>query len=346
MEESEVPDPEIAVLKWRPVKEPGDFSSVSSAYRANKVSFQHLESGDPVTRRIFDRARKVAATDLPVMVVGETGTGKNLLAQAIHNLSGAGGDFIAVGPADLPATLADSVLFGHSKGSFTGAHKDHLGLFDSAENGTLFLDELLELDLNLQAKLLGVVEYRKYRPVGVVDEKRTNARLVVGIQGDPDKAVEDGKLRGDLYYRLKGAVFRLPPLRERAGDAVALGQKFVLQAAKRLGKEAPTLSEESKAAIAAYSWPGNLRELKRVIQVAVLDAEQGLIGVEHLGLDSGGSPLAADGDGPASLRKQDLEEWALRKALEMTGGSKRLAAKELGISEATLYRSIRRLGIE
>ncbi len=295
---------------------------------------------------MLDRARKVAASDLPVMIVGETGTGKNLLAQAIHNVSPVTGDFVAVGPADLPPNLADSVLFGHMRGSFTGAHRDHPGLIDTAAGGTLFLDELLELDMNLQAKLLGVVEYRKFRPVGAVDEKRTDARLVVGIQDDPEDAVADGRLRRDLYYRLKGAVFRLPPLRDRGDDAVELAREFTAEAAKRQGLEPSELAPDAVSAIRRYSWPGNLRELKRVAQVAVLDADGGPLEARHLGLEEAGETLPSCGDRPASLRMADVERWAYAKALERTDGSRREAASLLDVGEATLYRAIRRFGLE
>ncbi len=327
------------------VTEREDYSTVSSAYRANKVGFQHLRTGDPDTRRMLDRARKVAGSDLPVMIVGETGTGKNLLAQAIHNVSGVSGDFVAVGPADLPPSLADSVLFGHLRGSFTGAHKDHPGLIDSAAGGTLFLDELLELDANLQAKLLGVVEYRKFRPVGAVDEKRTDARLVVGIQDDPEQAVAEGKLRRDLYYRLKVAVFRLPPLRERGEDAVELAREFTEQAAKRQSLPVGELAPDAVAAVRRYAWPGNLRELKRVAQVAVLDADGGPIEARHLGLDQAAAELPPGGDRPPSLRMAEVERWAYAQALERTGGNRREAARILGVGEATLYRAISRFGL-
>ncbi len=333
------------LLDWSLMVPSEDHSTVSSAYRAHKVGFQHIRTGDPATRRMLERARKVAPSDLPVMVVGETGTGKNLLAQAIHNAAGNRGPFVAVGPADLPGSLADSVLFGHRRGAFTGADRDHPGLIEGAAGGTLFLDELLELDDALQSKLLGVVEYRKFRPVGGVEEKRTDARLVVGIQGDPDAAVAEGRLRADLYYRLKGAVFRLPPLRERGEDAVLLAREFTEQAAKRMRAPLGELAADAVEAIRAYAWPGNLRELKRVTQVAVLDAEGGPIHAAHLGLGEGGAAPRM-GDLPPSLRMDELEPWAYRQALARTGGNRREAAKVLGVSEATLYRKLQAFGLE
>ncbi len=336
------------LLDWKTVAPSDDSPTVSSAYRAHKVGFQHIRTADPATRRMLDRARKVAPSDLPVMVVGETGTGKNLLAQAIHNASGVRGPFVAVGPADLPGTLADSILFGHRRGAFTGADRDHPGLIEGAAGGTLFLDELLELDDTLQSKLLGVVEYRKFRPVGGVEEKRTDARLVVGIQGDPDAEVAAGRLRADLHYRLKGAVFRLPPLRERGEDAVLLAREFTEQAAKRLRVPLAELAEDAVDAVRAYAWPGNLRELKRVAQVAVLDAEGEAIRAKHLGLGEGAAPpVGAQGaGGPPSLRLDELERWAYQQALARTGGNRREAARLLGVSEATLYRRIKDSGLE
>ncbi|RMH03169.1 MAG: sigma-54-dependent Fis family transcriptional regulator [Planctomycetota bacterium] len=327
-------------LKWRTVQNSAGVSTISSAYRAGKIGFDHLRTGHPETRRLLHRALKIARTDLPVLVVGETGTGKNLLAQAIHNASGVPGDFVAVGPADLPKDLAESALFGHQRGAFTGADRARPGLIEAAAGGTLFIDEILELSETIQTKLLNVVDYRKYRPVGAAAEKRTTARLVVGIQGDPDRAVAAGRLRSDLLYRLKGAVFRLPPLRERGDDAVALAREFTEQAARRKGLPLGELTPAAIDAIRAYSWPGNVRELKRAAEVAVVYAEGRAIDPRHLGLDRLASQPLGEADGPPSLKREDLERWAYAKALERTGGNRRAAARLLGVSEATLYRRL------
>jgi DNA-binding NtrC family response regulator len=272
-----------------------------------------------------------------VLVLGETGTGKELVAEAIHRASGRAGQFVAVNCGSLSRELAGSELFGHEKGSFTGAVRRHLGFFKRADAGTLFLDELAEMPVDLQPHFLRVLETGAVLPVGSEKEDQVNARIIAATNRDPKKAIAEKSLREDLYYRLSVFPIALPPLRERAMDVQPLVEHFLRDS--RTPSGAPrAFSGESLKRLQAYHWPGNVRELKHVVQRAAIMSDPE---AEELGLpDRFESPF---GDQEArqgltigrSIR--DVERELIMRTLEHLNGDKKAAAETLGISLNTLY---------
>jgi DNA-binding NtrC family response regulator len=286
---------------------------------------------------VYQQIEKVARTTTPVLVLGETGTGKELVAEAIHRASGRAGQFVAVNCGSLSRELAGSELFGHEKGSFTGAVRRHLGFFKRADSGTLFLDELAEMPVDLQPHFLRVLETGAVLPVGSEKEDQVNARIIAATNRDPKKAIAEKSLREDLYYRLSVFPIALPPLRERAVDVQLLVEHFLRDSRTSTGAQRG-FSAESLKRLQAYHWPGNVRELKHVAQRASImsDPES-----EELSLpDRFESPF---GDQEArqgltigrSIR--DVERELIMRTLEHLNGDKKAAAETLGISLNTLY---------
>lgn len=339
-----------------------DNFSASEAYRSKVVSFDHLLTTDSGMREVLANAKERASVKAKegrvFLLSGETGTGKNLLAQAIHSVARKGSPFVVAGPGDLLGSTVESILFGHAKGSFTGANSDSDGLIRAADGGTLFLDDLLEYDEQIQAKLLNFVEYGKFRRLGDTRERASDVLIILGILGSAADAVKEGRLRSDLYYRANGK-FHLPPLRERGKDSLALAKMFAKRAAEQLGgTETPSFSEEAMEAILVFPWPGNLRELKNTVRSAVeLRKSKDQISMKDLGLffDEAGRPtndlgMANSEDLVGSrlptLNLKELRNIAILQALDANGGNRTKASKVLGIGEATLYRHIKDYGLE
>ena len=294
----------------------------------------------PAFLRALQVLDRVADTDLPVLLTGESGTGKGVAARALH-LAGPRrrGDFVAVNVAAIPTSLLESELFGHVKGAFTGADRDRLGLLRQAAGGTLFLDEITEMDVELQARLLRAIEAKKVRPVGGDREFGIDARIVAATNREPKQAIADGRLREDLYFRLAVVIVRLPPLRERRTDVAPLAEHF-LQRLAGAGGVPKRLSPELLAALRARSWPGNLRQLENELQRLVA-----LAGADELRVDQLTPEEVARADDQAGLPGLDLasvERWAIQRALEAAGGNKAEAARLLGISRGTLYGRLER----
>jgi two-component system response regulator HydG len=286
---------------------------------------------------VYQQIEKVARTGSPVLVLGETGTGKELVAEAIHRASGRAGQFVAVNCGSLSRELAGSELFGHEKGSFTGAVRRHLGFFKRADSGTLFLDELAEMPVDLQPHFLRVLETGSVLPVGSEKEDQVNARIIAATNRDPKKAIADKSLREDLYYRLSVFPIALPPLRERAVDVPLLVEHFLRDSRTAVGAQR-AFSADSLKRLQAYHWPGNVRELKHVVQRASIMSDPE---AEELSLpDRFESPF---GDQEArqgltigrSIR--DVERELIMRTLEHLNGDKKAAAETLGISLNTLY---------
>jgi transcriptional regulator with GAF, ATPase, and Fis domain len=305
-------------------------------------------------------ARKVAATNTTVLLTGESGTGKEVLARAIHQGSPrADGPFVALNCAALPETLVESELFGHERGAFTGADRLKRGRFELAAGGTLFLDEIGELTAAAQAKLLRVLQERRYERVGGAATLEANVRLIAATNRDPEHAVAEGRLREDLYYRL--AVFRihLPALRERGEDVLLLADHFVHELGARMGKREPGLSRGARDLLLAHSWPGNIRELQNAIERALILAQDELIAAEHLAIVA---RPPRDGAVPAvtapavaapptetatsTLTVAEQEKRLIVDALRRTGGNKARAAAALGLSPTQLLRRLRRFGLD
>jgi len=307
-------------------------------------------------------ARKVAATGTTVLLTGESGTGKEILARAIHHASArAEGPFVALNCAALPETLIESELFGHERGAFTGADKLKRGRFDLAAGGTLFLDEIGELAPTAQAKLLRVLQERRYERVGGTTTLEADVRLIAATNRDLERAVAEARFREDLFYRL--AVFRiqLPSLRERGDDVLLLANHFVRQLGGTMGKLEPGLSREARDLLVAHAWPGNIRELQNAIERALILAEGELISAGQLGIvprpSRGGPPpvtptgappvTPTDAAPPTQARAlAEMERHMIVEALRRANGNKSRAAAALGLSRTQLIRRVRRFGLD
>ena len=290
-----------------------------------------------------------ARTDEPpptVLILGETGSGKDLVARALHDASARRDrPFVQVDCAALPDELIESELFGHEKGAFTSAHKQRTGLIEAAEDGTVFLDEIGELPLDLQAKLLAVLERRKVRAVGSTRERDTAAWFIAATNRDLNEMVAAGGFRSDLYFRLNIVTLRIPALRERSDDVQRLARHFADQAARRYGVDGIELTPEVIEHLENYAWPGNVRELAHVMERAVLLSRNGNINPAQLALVPSGGTERRSG----SLDDMTLEEAELhliRQALEKTRGNVSEAARRLGVTRMTLRHRIKKYGLD
>jgi two-component system response regulator FlrC len=299
-------------------------------------------TGDPRLAELVAMADRAAATDATVLVTGESGTGKELLARRIHARSRrADRPWVALNCAALPESLAESELFGHEKGAFTGALARHRGRFEQADGGTLFLDEIGDLSPAIQAKLLRALEERKIQRLGGTEPVAVDLRLVAATHRDLAMAAATGEFRSDLYYRLNVVALAIPPLRERPGDIALLAPRLLSEATERLGLPARRLAPEALAALTRHSWPGNVRELRNAVERAAIAASGETIEPRHLP-ELGGAP-SRPAVAPLSLEQR--ERQAILAALERTGGHREQAAELLGISVRTLYNRLRTYGI-
>ena len=286
---------------------------------------------------------RVARSDSAVLISGESGTGKELVARALHRLSSRGkGPLVDINCAAIADNLLESELFGHERGAFTGALSRKMGLFEMAAGGSLFMDEIGELDPRLQGKLLRALETGTFFRVGGTQKVEVDVRIVAATNRDLEKAVGDGGFRGDLFYRINTIGITLPPLRERTVDIPLLAEHFL---ARYGGAAPPRLSEEAVEALQAYRWPGNIRELRNVMERAVLLASGGVIRARDLPLSNGTSATAASMPGTAASLA-DLERRHIESVLSQTNWHQGKAAAMLGISSKTLYRKIREYGFQ
>jgi two-component system response regulator FlrC len=301
---------------------------------------------DPRTREVLELARRVAATDATVMITGESGTGKEVLARAIHRMSArAAQPYVAINCAAIPENLLESTLFGYEKGAFTGAHAASPGKFELAQGGTLLLDEISEMPLPLQAKLLRVLQEREVERVGGRKPVPVDIRVIATSNRDMAAEVKAGRFREDLYYRLNVFPLHNPPLRERRADIVPLARRVLARGLSAAAAGRHVLSEAAAAALTGYDWPGNIRELENVMQRAMIMAPGREIGVEHLGLPQPTSPkgnAVAFGGGNSQVAEagpmdiKSLERRHILDALAAANGVRKLAAERLGMSERTL----------
>jgi two-component system response regulator AtoC len=335
---------------------------------------RELLTRDPKVLELLALSDRAAATDATVLITGDSGTGKELLARRIHERSRrVSAPFVVVNCAALPESLAESELFGHEKGAFTGATGRHAGRFETAQGGTLFLDEVGELTEALQAKLLRAIEERVIERVGGTRPVPVDLRLVAATHRDLEHEVRRGRFRSDLFFRLNVVTLRLPPLAERPGDLDLLVPHFVERGAERLGVPPRPVSAEAMEALRRHRWPGNVRELKNVVERALIAATGDEIAPEDLPSLTGapevveaptGVPTRAptrspagevppevrtagppEGPGDAELSLQGRERQAILEALERTGGHRERAARLLGISVRTLYNRLKEYGI-
>jgi len=304
--------------------------------------FGEIIAGDSQMQGALDLARTVAPTDSTALITGETGTGKELIARAIHHWSGRSSQaFVAVNCAALAESLLESELFGHEKGAFTGAVAQRRGRFELAHGGTLFLDEVGEMSPALQAKLLRVLQDGTLERVGGTKTVTVDVRVIAATNRDLAQMLVEKSFREDLYYRLSVFPIALPPLRERPADILPLAEHILRQVSRRLGKRVAGFSEEARQLLQEYPWPGNIRELQNVVERAAILCQADRIEPAHLNLSAPSHIAAADE--PRTLR--DLEREAIVQALAACGGNRREAAKQLGIGLRTLYARLKEYGI-
>jgi DNA-binding NtrC family response regulator len=315
-----------------------------------KFGLENMIGESPGMLQVFETVRQVAASRTTVLITGETGTGKELIAQAIHNLSPRkNGPFVAVHAAALPGTLLESELFGHEKGAFTGAVERRTGRFEMADSGTLFFDEVSELEPALQVKLLRVLEERAFERVGASKTIEVDVRLVAATNRNLKKLVGEGKFRDDLFYRLSVVTIHLPPLRERRDDVPLLVKAFLDEFNRENHKSVREISPEAMNVLLAYDWPGNVRELRNAVEQMVVLAR-----TERLTLRD--VPTAVRG--AADLTKisvvrpgvtmtvGEAEKQLIVQALKETDGNRTHAAQKIGISRRTLHRKLKQYGLE
>ncbi len=317
---------------------------------------KHFTFGDMVGRSpgmsaVFELARKAARYSTTVLILGESGTGKELVARGIHHEGErAGKPLVPVNCGGIPETLLESELFGYKKGAFTGADRNKKGLFQEAEGGTIFLDEIGELPLALQVKLLRVLQENEVRPVGEARATRVDVRVIAATAKHLDEEVRQGRFREDLYYRLNVLTIALPPLRQRPEDIPYLCRNFLERFNRKLGKDVATISPAAMGRLLEYDWPGNVRELENAIERAVLLTEEAVLMPEHLPSTLSPRPessvpaLSPDG---LSLKEAQrvIEKKLITKALEETRGNRTQAARLLEISHPSLLSKIKAYGI-
>ena len=318
--------------------------SLISANEARRWGLDGFVGKSKTLKAILDSVAKLQQSSVSVMISGESGTGKELVARAVHfGSERAQAPFVPVNCSAIPHELADSLFFGHIKGAFTGADDDRPGYFAQADGGTLFLDEIGDMPLDLQAKLLRVLEARAVMPVGGTEERPVDVRVVSATHVDLQEAVQRGAFRQDLYYRLAGFPVAVPALRERRGDIPLLVQHFLELLAAEMGTGVASMSEEALAVLAAYEFPGNIRELKNIVERALIDSGGGEIEPRHLYLDAALAPTAAPMAATAAdlpLNVAEAELALIQRALAQTKGNVLQSSKLLGISRARLYRRL------
>ena len=296
---------------------------------------------DPATQAVMALAQRVAATDATVLLAGESGVGKEVFARYIHRHSArAKGPFVAINCAAIPEQLLESTLFGHEKGAFTGASQAQAGKFEQAENGTLLLDEISEMPLLLQAKLLRVLQEREVERVGGQKPVKVNIRVLATTNRDMAAEVAAGRFREDLYYRLNVFPLNIPALRQRRGDILPLARKVLQRFAEQMGRPSLRFSGEAEAALLAHGWDGNVRELENVVQRAAILAMTDVIEPSQLLLPTPSGPVVAVAANASvaelPMDMESIERRTILETLEQVNGSRKLAAERLGISERTL----------
>ncbi|MGZ9014706.1 MAG: sigma-54-dependent transcriptional regulator [Burkholderiales bacterium] len=294
-------------------------------------------------KRVFEQVSRVSGTSVTVLIQGESGTGKELVARAVHDLGRRRSKaFLAINCGAISPHLMESEIFGHEKGSFTGANQLHRGFFERADGGTLFLDEVSEMPLDLQVKLLRVLETGTFNRVGSTEMQRTDVRLIAATNRVPERAVMEGKLREDLLYRLNVFPIRLPPLRERKDDLPLLAEHFLTEISASEGQQ-KRFTPSAHAQILEYHWPGNVRELRNVVQRAYVMANGASVGGEWLGIEAGcenrsTSPLITVRIGTSLA---EVERAFIMATLDQHGGHKERTATQLGVSLKTLYNRLK-----
>ncbi len=334
-------DPEELMMRLRRVLAEKALTGEAEAGRRALAETGWIGS-DEKMRAVRALIEKVAPTPSMVLITGESGTGKEVAARLLHALSpSADGPFVAINVGGVPEGLLESELFGHEKGAFTGASERKRGMFELASSGTLFLDEIGDMPLQLQVKLLRVLQDRKVQRLGGTSSIPINARIVAATNRDLESLLKEGKFREDLYYRLNVIRIEIPPLRERRGDIPALAGSFVEKLNRQMGRKVRGIDPDALARLQAYSFPGNVRELENRIERAYILCSSDLITTRDLG-----EPFSRSARPPKTGRLHDQERELIERTLSRHGGNRTKAAQELGISRRTLLNKIREAGIE
>jgi transcriptional regulator with PAS, ATPase and Fis domain len=304
---------------------------------------------DPIMRRVFDMVRVVARTDATVLIEGATGTGKDLLAKVIHSASPrAGRVMVKVNCAALPDTLLESEMFGYARGAFTGADRDKPGRFQEADGGTIFLDEICDLPLSLQAKLLRVIEDREFYPLGSRRTLKVHVRVISASNRGLEELVAKGLFREDLFYRLNVLRIELPPLRQRRGDLPLLIRHITRRLSSAMGKSIPALSEKALKILLNYDYPGNVRELENILEHALIICPSEVIQTDHLPDYLGRKPRSRKYTRPDSHGSEDRREHErgqILDALHQNNGNRTATARALGIDRSTLWRKMKKFDL-
>jgi DNA-binding NtrC family response regulator len=295
-------------------------------------------------RQLADDARKVLASESPILIRGETGTGKGVLAKWLHDHSARAEEaFVDLNCAGLSLEFLETELFGHAKGAFTGAVTSKTGLFEVAHGGTVFLDEIGDMDLRIQPKLLKVLEEKQFRRLGEIRDRRVDIRLIAATHQDLRRLTQEKKFRSDLHFRINTLPLFVPPLRDRGEDVLVLARSLLQTLAAELGRGAHTLAPDAEQALRTYLWPGNIRELRNVLERAVLLSDQQVLGRQELRFDSSlGTGSAADN---TDLSLRELERQHIQRILHKEQGHVESAAKRLDIPRSTLYQKIKQYQI-
>ena len=307
-------------------------------------TFEGMLGTSPQMQEVFSSIRKVATTDAPVLILGESGTGKEMTALAIHQRSARkDGPFVAINCTAIPETLLESELFGHEKGSFTGAHVQRVGRIETATGGTLFLDEIGELPGPIQVKLLRFLQGQRIQRVGGRQEIQVDTRVLAATNANLEKSIKNSTFREDLYYRLAVVVLKMPSVRDRENDSLLLAQDFLRRFAAETSKDGLAFDQEARRAIVRYSWPGNVREIQNRVKRAVIMAEAKRLTAQDLELEG-----AAAAPQASSLKeaRESVEREVVQKALRKHAGKIAPASAELGISRPTLYELMEKLGLK
>jgi two-component system response regulator AtoC len=319
-----------------------------------EYSFDNIISADGKMQDVFKLVSKVLNNEITVLIYGESGSGKELIARAIHyNGRRKEKPFVVVNCASIPRELLESELFGHEKGSFTGAHQRKLGKFEIANEGTIFLDEVGDLEMLLQAKLLRVIQERTFERVGGVETIKTDVRIISATNRDLKQAVNQKEFREDLYYRLNSFPISIPPLRQRRGDILVIANHFLGIMTKKLGKDIKGFTKKAYKLIYEYSWPGNIREMENTIERSIIISESNMIDVEDLPPHIRNAEGKGNYEYSGSLFSDDtvipfekLKEESIRHALKITNGNIVEAARKLQLGRATVYRLMEKYNIE
>src|ERR1700728_216604 len=336
----------IAVVLERALKNQRNLQKqLAGKARDKRESVDPFLGASPAISEVAEQADRVCLSHCPVLIAGETGSGKGVLAKWIHDHSPRAEEaFVDLNCAGFGRELLETELFGHEAGAFTGAVQRKMGLLEVAQRGTVFLDEIGDMDLQIQPKLLKILEEKRFRRLGDVQERQLDVRLVAASHEDLANLVRQKKFRSDLYFRVSTVVIRVPPLRERLEDIPILARHFFERVALDLGRLHLTLSDQTIETMTTYSWPGNIRELKNVIERAVLLATGETIRPKDLHLEFK-SEVAVDGNGDSQLTFREIQRLHIQKALDAERGNVASAAVRLGLTRSTLYNKMKTFGI-